>query len=298
MMDWDKLRVFHIVAQTKNITRAAEELQMNQSSVSRQIAALEAQAHAPLFHRRPRGLVLTEHGQMLHATVSEFFRNLSATENALLELEDTPKGDLRVTLPVAIGTVWFVPMLREFMQAHKEIRLTLIVEDREEDLSNREVDAAIRFYPSRQPDLIQRQIFTLRSGVYASNDYLSKKGTPRTLEDLRQHTLISYTEDRHPPFQDVNWLYRMAARRGVALLPHLGINSLYGMLRAVEHGIGIAPLPDYMLDRSRRVSRILEHLEGPVLEGYFVYPADRKNSKRIRAFYNFLHRKIAERGLV
>lgn len=294
MMDWDKLRIFYTVAQTKNITRAADELQLNQSSISRQITTLEKQLNSPLFHRRPRGLVLTEQGEVLLATVSEFFQKLHATESALMEIEEKPMGELRITLPVAIGTVWLVPMLKEFIQLYKDIQLILLVEDREVDISGREADAAIRFYPSKQPDLIQRQIFALGSGIYASNDYLSKRGTPHTLEDLREHTLIGYTDERHPPFQDVNWLYKMAARKGVELKPTLCINSLYGMLRAVKSGMGIAPLPDYMLDRAKRVSRILDHLEGPMIEGYFVYPADMKNSKRIRAFYNFLLRKISE----
>lgn len=294
MIDWDKLRVFHTVAQTKNITRAAEELQVNQSSISRQITALEKQLNSPLFHRRPRGLVLTEQGEVLLHTVSEFFQKLSATESALLEIEERPIGELRITLPVAIGTVWLMPMLKEFLQLYPDIQLILIVEDREVDLSSREADAAIRFYPSKQPDLIQRQIFSLGSGIYASHDYLNKRGTPHSLEDLKHHTLIGYTEDRHPPFQDINWLYKTAARKGVELRPTICINSLYGMLRAVKSGMGIAPLPDYMLDRAKRVSRILDSLDGPVIEGYFVYPADMKNSKRIRAFYNFLLRKISE----
>lgn len=294
MMDWDKLRVFYTVAQTKNITRAGEELQLNQSSISRHIAGLEKQLGTPLFHRRPRGLVLTEQGEVLQNTVAEFFQKLNATESALMEIDEKPRGELRVTLPVAIGTVWLIPMLKEFLQLYQDIQLILIVEDREVDLSTREADAAIRFYPSKQPDLIQRQVFTLGSGIYASNDYLSKRGTPHRLEDLRDHTLIGYTEDRHPPFQDINWLYKMAARKGVELKPTLCINSLYGMLRAVKSGMGIAPLPDYMLDRAKRVSRILDHLEGPTIEGYFVYPGDMKNSKRIRAFYNFLLRKISE----
>lgn len=297
MMDWDKLRIFYTVAQTKSVTRAGEELQLNPSSISRQITALEKQLGVPLFHRRPRGLILSEQGEVLQGTVAEFFRKLHATESALMEIEEKPKGDLRVTLPVAIGTVWLVPMLKEFLKLYPDIKLILLVEDREVDLADREADAAIRFYPSKQPDLIQRPVFTLGSGIYAANDYLSRRGTPQQLEDLQGHTLISYTEERQPPFQDINWLYKMALRKGIELKPTLCVNSLYGMLRAVKSGMGIAPLPDYMLDRAKRVSRILDHLEGPVIEGYFVYPADMKNSKRIRAFYNFLLRKISESSM-
>ena len=263
MIDWDKLRVFYAVAHHKNITKAAEELKLNQSSVSRQIAALEEQLRSTLFHRRPRGILLTEQGELLLNTVTDFFQKLNTTENALLELEEKPRGEFRITVPVAIGTVWLVPLVKEFMQLYRDVQLTLIVEDREVDLTMREADAAIRFYPSKQPDLIQRQIFNLHSSIYASNDYLRKRGTPRTLEDLKEHTLISYTEGSFQPYQDVNWLYKMAHKKGVKLDPALSINSLYGMLRAVKSGIGIAPLPDYMVDRARRVSRILDTYEGP-----------------------------------
>lgn len=294
MLDWDKLRIFYAVAQAKNITKAGEDLGVNQSSVSRQITTLEEQIGSPLFHRRPRGLLLTEQGEILLRTVSEFYQKLSVTENALLETHEKPKGELRVTIPVSIGTVWLVPLAKEFIELYPEVDLTLIVDDRKLDLSMREADVAIRMYETDQPDLIQRPLFSIQNSIYASNDYLQHHGTPKTLKDLEHHTLISYADQHQVPHDNVNWLFDLAKKKGINLRPRLAVNSLYGMQRAMKSGIGIAPLPDYMVERAKRVSRILDDISGPTIEAYFVYPMDLKNSKRVRAFFNFMQRKLAD----
>ncbi len=296
MIDWDKLRVFHSVARHRNITHAATELGVNQSSISRQITALEEQMGVPLFHRRPRGLLLSEQGEILLGTVNDFFQKLSLTENTLLELNERPTGELKVSVPIAFGTVWLVPAMQEFIKLYREVRLSLIVDDREVDLSMREADIAIRFYPSKHPDLIQRPLFSVKSSLYASNDYLRQRGMPRNLAALEQHDLIAYNEGHQPPYKDINWLFTMAEKKGVRLNPVISINSLYGMLRAVKSGMGIASLPDYMVQRAKRVSVILPTLEGPTVDAYLVYPIDLRESKRVRAFHNFIGRKLVESG--
>ncbi len=294
MLDWDKLRIFFAVAQAKNITKAAEDLGVNQSSISRQITALEEQLRTPLFHRRPRGLLLTEQGDILLRTVADFYQKLTSTETALLELHEKPRGELKVTVPASLGTVWLVPLIKEFIELYPEVHLNLMVDDRKLDLSMREADVAIRMYPTPQPDVIQKQLFTIQNGIYASNDYLQHHGTPKTLKDLESHIMIGYTEQYHPPHENVNWLFDYAKKKGVTLRPRLSVNSLYGMLRAMKSGIGIAPLPDYMVERAKRVSRILDDISGPDIDAYFVYPVDLKNSKRVRAFHSFMQRKLTD----
>lgn len=294
MLDWDKLRIFFAVAQAKNITKAAEDLGVNQSSISRQITALEEQLRTPLFHRRPRGLLLTEQGEILLRTVAEFYQKLTSTETALLETHEKPRGELKVTIPTSLGTVWLVPLIKEFIELYPEVHLTLMVDDRKLDLSMREADIAIRLYPTQQPDVIQKPLFTIGNSIYASNDYLRHHGTPKTIKDLEGHILIGYADQYHPPHEHVNWLFDFAKKKSVALTPRLSVNSLYGMQRAVKSGIGIAPLPDYMVERAKRVSRILDDISGPPIEAYFVYALDLKNSKRVRAFYSFMQRKTAD----
>lgn len=295
-MDWDKLRTFYAVAQAKSLTRAGERLALSQSAVSRQISGLEERLKVTLFHRHARGLLLTEQGEILYKTVAEMVGRLHETETLLAESSDKPKGQFRITAPAAIGSVWLAPALKEFQQLFPDIEITLIVDDKELNLAMREADVAIRMYPSKHPDLVQRKLVHLSNAIYASNDYLRDHGTPRSLEDLRDHRIIAYPHDLPPPFPDINWLLELPEAKRLRLSPHIRINSLNAFRRAVKVGMGIAAMPDYMMYRSRHISKILTHIPAPITEAYYVYPLELKNSRRVSVFKAFIERKINESG--
>src|SRR5208282_100656 len=128
------------------------------------------------------------------------------TEAMLTESKDRPRGPLKVTTTVAFGSAWLTPRMREFLDLHPEIELSLVVDDDELDLSMREADVAIRMTPPRQPDLVQRHLMTVRHHAYASADYLKKHGTPQRPEDLDKHRIIVFGAGSPPPINNVNWL--------------------------------------------------------------------------------------------
>jgi DNA-binding transcriptional LysR family regulator len=293
-MDWDKLRVFHAVAEAGSFTHAGEALNLSQSAVSRQISALEESLSVPLFHRHARGLILTEQGELLYRTAREVFSKLAMTEALLSESKDRPKGPLRVTTTVSFGAAWLAPRIREFTDLYPEIQVSVIVEDTELDLSMREADVAIRMSPPRQPDLVQRHLMTLRYHIYASSEYLRRFGTPQKPEDLDKHRLIIFGEDVRPPVRAINWHWEAGSRPGYERRPIFSINNVYGLLNAVESGLGVAALPDLMAQETSDLVRILPELTGPEVEAYFVYPEELRNSKRIAVFRDFLLRKVAE----
>ena len=293
-MDWDKLRVFHAVAEAGSFTHAGASLSLSQSAISRQISTLEKSLNAPLFHRHARGLVLTEQGEMLYRTVHEVFAKLAVTESMINESKDRPKGPLRVTTTVAFGSTWLTPRINEFLALYPEISMTLLVDDSELDLAMGRADVAIRFVPPRQPDLVQRQLTTVRVHAYASPEYLARYGTPQAPEDLDDHRLIIYGTDVRPPVPNINWLLEAGARPGVKRRPILNVNNIYGMYRAVQTGVGIAALPDYMAHEDHNLVRVLAELEGQTISAYFVYPEELRHSKRVTVFRDFLIQKIAE----
>lgn len=293
-MDWDKLRIFHAVAEAGSFTHAGDSLNLSQSAVSRQISALEESLRTPLFHRHARGLILTEQGELLYRTVRDVFLKLAAAEAQISESKEKPSGLLRVTTPVAFGTVWLVPRLKEFVELYPDIRLNLLVDDAELDLGMREADCAIRTTPPRQPDLVQRHLLTIHVHVFASPVYLKKFGVPKTTADLDNHKIVVYGEDPRPPFPGVNWLLEAGTKPGQRREPALMVNNIYAILRAVENGIGIAAFPDYMAHESTKISQVLPELEGPTYEAYFVYPEELRHSKRIAVFRDFLIRKVAD----
>lgn len=293
-MDWDKLRVFHAVAEAGSFTHAGETLNLSQSAVSRQISALEESLNVPLFHRHARGLLLTEQGELLFKTARDVFAKLSLTESQITESRERAQGPLKVTTTVAFGSTWLTPRMREFLTLYPDIALTLIIHDVELDLSMRAADAAIRFTAPKQPDLIQRHLMTVSLHVYGSVDYLKRRGIPETLADLRQHDLIIYGTETKPPVESINWLAEVGDPEPDERRIVLKVNNQYAIYRAVRSGLGLAALPDFMVDPSANLVKVLPDLSGPTAECYFVYAEELRNSKRISVFRDFLVRKVSE----
>lgn len=292
MQDWDKLRIFQAVAEAGSFTHAGDTLRLSQSAISRQISALEEALNTSLFHRHARGLVLTEQGEVLARSVREITQRLTAAETLIAETRDRPEGPLRITTTTGLGSTWLAPRIREFVERFPGIQVSLLLSDTELDLTLREADVAIRLSEPTHPDLVRRQMMRIHNHVYASPDYLKRKGIPKTPADLGEHRLIAFAEEQLPTgLGNVNWL--LDAVDGVRLTPSLSVNSVYGIFRAVRSGVGLAALPDYLTTDSDLV-RVLPELDGPELTSYFVYPEALRNSARVTAFREFLLQKIAE----
>jgi len=294
MMDWDKLRIFHAVAEAGSFTHAGEALNLSQSAVSRQISALEESVSVPLFHRHARGLILTEQGEMLYRTAHEVFAKLAMAEAQLSESKDRPKGQLKVTTTVALGSTWLTPRMGEFLEVYPDVTVDLLLDDRELDLSMREADVAIRMAPPRQPELIQRHLMTVHMHVYASPTYIKRYGLPKSADELDNHKVIVYGEETRPPVPDTNWLLRLGMKGEGRRRPCLTVNNVYAIQRAAEAGLGLAALPEFIVLGNSNLVRVLPEVEGPRIDAYFVYPEELRNSKRIQVFRDFLLRKVAE----
>jgi DNA-binding transcriptional LysR family regulator len=286
-MDWDKLRVFHAVAEAGSFTHAGDTLNLSQSAVSRQISALEEALQVPLFHRHARGLILTEQGESLNRTVREVFAKLAMTEALLTESKEKPAGRLKVTTTVGFGSSWLAPKLHSFLDQYPEVTMQLLLDDTDLDLAMREADVAIRMHTPKQPDLVQRHLTAIEWHVCASPEYLRKNGTPKTVEELDAHKLILFG-DHHPPVADINWLAEAGRRPGSPRKALLEVNSLRAMLHAVKTGMGVAAVPDYMHVETDGLVRILADVKAPKVDVYFVYPEELRNSKRVAVFRDFL----------
>ncbi|KJS38448.1 MAG: LysR family transcriptional regulator [Rhodospirillaceae bacterium BRH_c57] len=293
-MDWDKLRVFHTVAEAGSFTHAGELLNLSQSAVSRQISGLEESLNVSLFHRHARGLILTEQGELLYRTVHEVFAKLSMVEARITESREKPEGPLKVTTTVAFGSVWLTPRVKQFMETYQDIDLSILLDDGEVDLAMRQADVAIRFSVPRQPDLVQRHLISLHYHVYAAPEYLKKYGMPKSPADLDNHRLIVYGEDAKAPVENMNWL--LSAGTTTPRVPILRVNNIYGIYRAVQSGLGIAALPDYFSTVAANLVQVLPELRGPSFDCYFVYPEELRHSKRVTVFRDFLLQKLGEQS--
>jgi DNA-binding transcriptional LysR family regulator len=288
-MDWDKLKVFHAAADAGSFTHAGEHLGLSQSAVSRQVSALEAELSVSLFHRHARGLILTEQGEMLYRTAHDVFLKLEVVRTKLTDSRERPHGELKVTTAQGIGNHWLTPRLGEFIDLFPDIRVTLITTDEELDLAMREADVAIRLRQPTQPDLIQRKLFSVHFHAYASPEYLKRFGTPLNFEQLDKHRIVLLGGSIVPSYlQNRNWLIEVARDGKEPRVPQIMISNILGVLRACQRGLGIALLPDYLVEENGGLVQLFTDADAPALDAYFVYPEELKNVARVQAFRDFL----------
>jgi DNA-binding transcriptional LysR family regulator len=288
-MDWDKLMVFHAAAEAGSFTHAGERLGLSQSAVSRQVSALESELSVSLFHRHARGLILTEQGELLYRTAHEVFMKLEAARTKLTDSRERPNGELKISTTPGIGVHWLTPRLGEFLDLYPDIQVTLLTSDEELDLAMREADVAIRLRQPTQPDLIQRKLFSVHFHAYASPEYLKRFGTPKNHEDLDSHRIILLGGSIVPSYlQNRRWLLEIGRNGRGERTAAFTINNVLGVVRACQRGLGIAMLPDYLVEENGGVVQLFGESDRLALDAYFVYPEELKSVARVQVFRDFL----------
>ena len=293
-MDWDKLKIFHAVAVAGSVTSATINLNLSQSAISRQIQSLEDDLKVKLFERHARGLTLTENGEYLFKTAHEVIAKLKEVETTLGDKINKPSGKLTVTTFVSFGTTWLTPRIQEFMELNPEIEVELIFDDKELDLSTRQADVGIWARRPKQLNYIQKKLIDINYHIYGAPKYLEKNGYPKTINDLNKHKFISFGKGTPSPVFNPDWALKLGIKDNKKRKSCMKVNSVYGLLLAVQSGVGLAALPDYLTIKQPNIVKVLPSVEGPITEAHFVYPESLKNVARVQAFRNFLYSKISE----
>jgi len=293
-MNWDKLKIFHAVAEAGSFTSATVVLNLSQSAISRQIQSLEEDLNVKLFERHARGLILTENGEYVYKTAREVISKLKEVEISLGDRKNKPTGKLTVSTVVSFGTTWLTPRIQEFMQLNSEIEIELIFDDKELDLSTRQADIGIFMRRPKKLSYIQRKLININYHIYGSPKYLEKHGYPKAVKDLDKHKFISFGRGAPSPVYNPDWALKLGMKDNKKRKTIMKVNSVYGLLLAVQSGVGLAALPDYLTVKQPNIVKVLPKIEGPITEAYFVYPESLKNEARVKAFRNFLYSKISE----
>jgi DNA-binding transcriptional LysR family regulator len=291
-MDWDKLKIFHAVTQAGSFTKAAEVLNLSQSAISRQIQSLEYELKTTLFERHARGLSLTDNGEILYKTANEVISKIKEVESDLMDKKDKPSGKIVVTTVVGFGGIWLTPRIQEFMEKNPDIEVELTVTDQELDLSTREADIAIWMRQPKQLNYIQKKLIDINYHIYGSSKYLEKFGVPRTVKDLDKHNLITYGRGTPSPLSQKEWILKLGTK--IKRKSVMKVNNIYALLLAVDSGVGLAALPDYMTIGKPGLVKVLGEINGPKYEAHFVYPQSLKNVARVQAFRDFIFNKVSE----
>jgi DNA-binding transcriptional LysR family regulator len=284
-MDWDKLRIFHSVAEKGSLTHAGDVLHLSQSAVSRQIRALEESLNVTLFHRHARGLILTEQGELLFDATQAMVKRLEATAARIRDSEDEVFGELKVTTTTGFGTLWLAPRLARLYENYPSLKIDLMLEERVLDLPMREADVAIRMKEPSQADLIRKRLMNIRMRLYASPEYLEAHGTPEKMEDMGQHRLIC----QHPGTAQVAAGALLVAELMTHDIPSiLHVNNYFGVLQGVLNQLGVGVLPDYITEDFPHLVRVLPEVESADVPVFLAYPEELRHSKRVSVFRDFV----------
>ena len=288
-MDWDKLRIFHAVADVGSLTHAGESLHLSQSAVSRQIRALEDSLNTTLFHRHARGLILTEQGELLFDATSSMVKRLDAASARIRDSKDEVFGELRVTTTTAFGTLWLAPRLSALYAKYPDLKIDLMLEERVLDLPMREADVAIRMKEPSQADLIRKRLMNIKMRLYATPTYLAERGTPTRLEDLSNHRLISQSTSAPQVAAGAALVQQL---QSYDMPSALTVNNYFGVLQAVLSHLGIGVLPDYLNEDFPDLTRVLPDVESGEVPVFLAYPEELRHSKRVAAFRDFVTEEI------
>ena len=293
-MDWDKLRIFHAAAEAGSFTHAGEALRMSQSAVSRQVSALEKELNVALFHRHARGQVLTEQGEMLFGTASEIMNKLSTAETLLSDTTTKPTGDLKITAPVGLGSVWVTQRLREFLELYPDIRIELVLTDEQLAIAMRAADVAIWVSEPQQSELIRRPLFNMKLHDFASTQYVRRHGTPQSIAALDGHPIISMSGTPAAHLSTIHGLDTAGLDGRPPRKPVFVANNIIALKYAIRAGIGIGLIPDYLTEEETDLVPVLRETQLPTLPIYFVYPEELKTAKKVQVFRDFLVAKARQ----
>ncbi|KEJ89481.1 LysR family transcriptional regulator [Sulfitobacter donghicola] len=288
-MDWDKLRIFHAVADAGSLTHAGDKLNLSQSAVSRQVRGLEEQLNTNLFHRHARGLILTEQGELLFDATSAMIKRLDAAAARIRDSEEEVFGELRVTTTIGFGTLWLAPRLSKLYDKYPDLKVDLMLEERVLDLPMREADVAIRLKEPSQADLVRKRLMTVQMCLYASKKYLDDNGVPASIEDMSNHRLICQNTDSDQVGAGLNLIQKLMMNDVKSLLT---VNNYFGVLQGVLHDVGIGVLPNYLTQDFPELVHILPEVESAEVPVFLAYPEELRQSKRVAAFKEFVQDEI------
>ncbi|MCU5771504.1 DNA-binding transcriptional regulator YafC [Erwiniaceae bacterium BAC15a-03b] len=284
----EELTIFVAVVESGSFSRAAEQLEMANSAVSRAVKKLENKLGVELLTRTTRQVKLTQEGEKYFRRVQKLLQEMASAENELIESRNVPSGLLRIDASTPVVLHLLIPMIKPFRQRYPEITLSLLSSETFINLIERKVDVALRIGNLNDSSLRARLLFTSYGKMVAAPDYLAEHGTPVSAEDLRQHHCLAFNEvprlNRWPIAQLDGQLYDIT--------PDTSSNNGETIKQLCLHGNGIACLSEYMVDKELADGSLVEVLADKRLPVGMplnaVYYSDGAMNMRMRTFIDFL----------
>lgn len=292
-----ELEAFVRVVDHGGFTDAARQMGLSKSAVSKHVAALEARLAVRLLNRTTRRVSPTELGLAYYDRARVVLREADEAESMVAAMQATPRGALRVSVPVSFGVRQIGPAVAEFLCRYPEVDVNLVFDDRFVELIAEGFDLAIRIGVLADSSLKVRKLAEVRRVLAASPAYLAEMGTPETFDDLGRHRLLHYSHMASGNYWRLR--DRTGEERHIRVGGRLTANNGESLMKAAEAGLGIAMLPSFILGDALRAGRLVEVLPGrePELLGvHALYPESPFPQPKLRAFVGFLAERFRGTG--
>lgn len=293
-LDLNSLRLYYEVVNAGSITRAAEQLRMPKSTISRKLALLEQHLGAILLKKGPKRLATTDIGAALYERCQRLVTEIEDVGLTTAEMQGELRGTLRVSIPIDFGLGWISRAIAEFALQYPEINLEIDVNSRSVNPREDPYDVTIQLGPLKDSGMVYRRLATITRGVYASPAYLWRHGTPRAVEEFAQHDCITTEQQR----QDGVWTFRNQSRhRFIEVAGKVMVNNI-GIARELAiAGVGLSMLPNIMCRndvKSGRLTRLLTNWESPPVHATALILSRKGIPNKTRVLLDFLAEHLGD----
>ena len=284
-----EMEAFVAVIDQGGFTDAAGKLGLSKSAVSKHVSSLEGRLGARLLNRTTRRVSPTEIGLAYYDKALQVIADASEAEEMVTAMQASPRGALRVSVPVSFGVRHVSGAVGQFLQAYPDVSINMVMDDRFVELVSEGYDMAIRIGNLDDSSMRARKLAEARVAIVAAPDYLRRHGVPETLDDLSKHNLLHYSNMSSGNV----WRMRSASgeERQFRVGGRLTANNGDSLLQAAEAGLGMAMVPTFILCNGLKTGRLVEVLPDRPSEPlgvYAVYPEGRYTQPKLRAFIDFL----------
>lgn len=287
--------VFVRVVEQGSFTQAAEHLGISRSVISKYVSRLEDRLGVRLLNRTTRRLSLTEAGRILYERSRRSLLDIEDAEAEVSQLQQAPRGILRINSPMSFGILHIAPLLSEFRAHYPDIAIDMNLDDRKIDIVDEGYDVSVRISDMPDSSLVAKRLASCHHVIVASPEYLDAHGTPQTPDDLRDHNVLSFSYQSS--VNDWHFLSPANENVSVAVNSSAQINNSLAIREALLGGLGIARIPTFVVGRDLqqgRLQSVLSDYKMLEVSIYLVYPQRRHLSPKVRAFVDFMSSRISD----
>ncbi|MBI5121125.1 MAG: LysR family transcriptional regulator [Rhodospirillales bacterium] len=293
MRDLNEIIIFAKIVELGSFSKAAQFLGIPKSNVSQKLAHLEECLGVRLLQRSTRQMSLTPTGELFYKHCERIITELDAANAVVLNQQESPRGLLRLSLPVALGQHFILPIIDEFLDQFPDIRLKLLLTDHLVDVIDEGFDLVIRMGQLADSSLVARRLGVVRQRIFASTDYLAKRGTPKTIEELVEHDCLGQSGNA----DIAQWkLVGAGAEKTVCFTPRVVCNDPLVLLSMVSAGLGIAMIPDILLSLRQQDEKLVclfPEWSAPPKDCHALFPSHRGMAPTVRVFLDFVIRRFS-----